>query len=207
MLYTISRFIGYYLYMPLLVKEIKGMENMPKGGYIIASNHVSYLDPPIFGFTIFQKLKKKVHYLAKIELLRHFFSRVAHNKLFEAIPIDREKGDKSWIKAAKKYIRKGHIIGIFPEGGRSKYNQMEKGKTGVVRLALASKAPIVPIGITGTYSLWPKNKKFPKIKKIVRISIGKPIYYGPYYRRKITKHLLRRLTDDLMSEIGKLTVK
>ena len=206
MLYTISRFIGYYLYRPFFVKEIKGMENIPKEGCIIASNHVSYLDPPILGFAVSQKLNKKVHYLAKIELFRHFFSRAVHKSL-EAIPIDREKKDKSWIKTAKKYIRNGHIVGIFPEGGRPGTGKLQKAKTGAVRLALATKAPIVPVGIKGTYDLWPINKKFPKLKKIVRISIGKPVYYSRYYKKRITKSLLRRLTDDLMSEIDKLTVK
>lgn len=208
MLYTIfSRFIGYYLYMPFFVKEIRGMENMPKEGCIIASNHVSYLDPPILGCIISQKLSKKVHYLAKIEFFRSFFSRAVYKLLLEAIPIDRRKKDNSWIKTAKKYIKNGHIVGIFPEGGRSKDNKLGKGKTGVIRIALASKAPVVPIGITGTYDLWPINKKFPKLKKIVRVNIGKPIYYDQYYRRKITKSLLRRLTDNLMSEIEKLIVK
>ena len=206
MLYTISRFIAYYFFWFPFVKEIKCMKNIPKEGCIIASNHISYLDPPILGFTISKKLNKKLHYLAKIELFRHFFSRAVY-KLLEAIPVDREKRDKSWIKTAKKYIRNGHIVGIFPEGERSKDNKLGKGKTGAVRLALAAKAPIVPVGIKGTYDLLPINKKFPKIKKIVRINIGKPIYYDGYYKKRITKSLLRRLTDNLMLEIGKLTVK
>ena len=206
MLYTISRFIAYYFFWFPFVKEIKCMKNIPKEGCIIASNHASYLDPPILGFIVSQKLNKKVHYLAKIELFRHFFSRAVY-KLLEAIPVDREKRDKSWIKTAKKYIRNGHIVGIFPEGERSKDNKLGKGKTGAVRLALAAKAPIVPVGIKGTYDLWPINKKFHKIKKIVRINIGKPIYYDGYYKKRITKSLLRRLTDNLMLEIGKLTVK
>ncbi|MEK6876058.1 MAG: lysophospholipid acyltransferase family protein [Nanoarchaeota archaeon] len=182
------------------------MENIPKEGCIIASNHVSYLDPSILGFTVSQKLNKKVHYLAKIELFRSFFSRAVH-KLFEAIPVDRTSKSTLWIKEAKKYLRKGEVIGFFPEGERSSSGKLQKGKTGVVRLALAAKAPIVPIGITGTYDLWPINKKFPRIKKIARINIGKPVYYGSYYKKRITKSLLRRLTDNLMLEIGKLTVK
>lgn len=206
MLYNISRFIAYRFFRPFFLREIKGMENMPNEGCIIASNHVSYLDPPILGFTVSQKLNKKVHYLAKIELFRHFFSKVIH-ELFEAIPVDRKKSDTSWIKTAKKYIKNNHLIGIFPEGERSKNNKLGKGKTGVIRLALAAKSPVVPVGITGTYDLWPINKKFPKIKKIVRINIGKPIYYGSYYKKRITKSLLRRLTDNLMLEIDKLTVK
>src|SRR3989338_2096711 len=206
MLYLISRFVAYFFFRFLFVKEIKGMENIPKSGCIIASNHVSYLDPPIIGFTVSQKLNKKVHYLAKIELFKPFFSRTVH-KLFECIPIDRTSKSTLWIIKAKKYIKKKEIIGIFPEGERSKDNKLGNGKTGVIRLALATKAHIVPVGITGTYELWPINKKFPKIKKIVRINIGKPIYYNGYYEKRITKSLLRRLTDNLMMEIGKLTCK
>lgn len=206
MLYNISRFVAYCFFRFPFVKEIRGMENIPKEGCIIASNHASYLDPPILGFTISQKLNKKVHYLAKIELFRHFFSRAVH-KLFEAVPVDRTSKSTLWIKEAKKYLRRDEIIGIFPEGERSKDNKLGKGKTGVIRLALAAKAPVVPVGIKGTYNLLPINKKFPRIKKIVRINIGKPIYYGSHYKKRITKNLLRTLTDNLMLEIKKLTVK
>lgn len=206
MLYTLSRFIAYCFFRFSFVKEIKGMENIPKEGCIIASNHVSYLDPPILGFTLSKKLNKKIHYLAKIELFRPFFSRAVH-KLFEAIPVDRTSKSTLWIKEAKKYLRRDEIIGIFPEGERSKDNKLGKGKTGVIRLALSSKAPVVPVGIKGTYNLWSINKKFPRIKKTIRINIGKPICYDKYYKKKITKIVLRGLTDDLMSEIGKLTVK
>ena len=207
MLYNISRFIAYYFFRPFFLREIKGVENIPKEGCIIASNHVSYLDPPIIASVVAESRDTKVHYLAKIELFRSFFGRVVYNKLLGGIPVDRTSKSTSWIKEAKKYLRRDEIIGFFPEGSRSPDNKLKKGKTGVIRLALAAKAPIVPVAIKGTYDLWPINKKFPKIKKTVRISVGKPIYYDKYYKKRITKSLLRRLTDDLMSEISKLTVK
>ena len=206
MLYNIGVFIAYFLYKLPFVREIKGIENIPEKGCIIASNHVSYLDPPIIGFTLSKKLNRKIHYIAKIELFRPFFSRVAH-ELFECIPVDREKKDVSWIKTAKMYIKMGHMIGIFPEGGRSGSKKLQRGKTGVVRLALAAKAPVIPVGVKGTYDLWPSSQKFPRIKKMATINIGRPIYYSRYYKKRITKSLLRRLTDELMLKIGKLTVK
>ena len=206
MLYSILILFMDTFFRLFLVKDINGIKNMPKNACIIASNHVSYLDPPILGSVISKNLNKKIHFLAKIELFKSFLSRAAQ-KVFESIPVDREKKDNLWIKSAKKYIKNDHIIGIFPEGERSRSGKLQKGKTGVIRLALAANAPIVPVGIIGTYYLLPMNKRFPKIKRIVKINIGKPIYYGQYYRRKITKSLLRRLTDNLMLEIGKLTVK
>lgn len=204
--YSISRFILYHSCRLLFIKQIKGLENIPKGGCIITSNHVSYLDPPIIGSIVAENQKTKIHYVAKRELFKPFFLGALH-RYYEAIPLDRIKRDKSWIKTAKKYLKKGHVIGIFPEGERSADNKLGKGKTGVIRLALAAKVLIVPIGIIGTFDLWPRNKKFPRIKRIVKINIGKPLYYNKYYSRKVTKSLLRRLTDDLMREIGKLTRK
>lgn len=204
MLYNISLFIAYLLYKMSFVREINGMENIPKEGCIIASNHVSYLDPPIIGFTLSKKLNRRIHYIAKIELFMPFFSRVVH-EIFECIPVDREKKDISWIKLAEKYIKKGHMIGIFPEGGRSRSKKLQRGKTGAVRLAISAHAPIVPVGIKGTYDIWPSNKKFPKIKKIVRINIGNPIFFDKYYKRTVTKKLLRQLTNNLMKEIAKLS--
>ena len=85
---------------------------------------------------------------------------------------------------------------------------MEKykgGKTGAVRLALAAKAPVVPVGIKGTYQLWPVHKKLFKIKRIVKVNIGKPIYIDRYYKRKITRKLLRKLTKKIMREIARLS--
>ncbi len=204
MLYNAFRNIIYFVGKLFLIKEVNGLEKIPKKGCIIASNHVSYLDPPLIGSVVSKSLNLKVHYLAKIELFKSPLSRALCNSL-EAIKVDRGRKDKLWMQKANKYLKKGEMIGIFPEGSRSMDNKIKEGKTGAVRLALASKAKIVPIGINGTYNLLPVDASIPKIKKIVVINVGKPTNYDKYHGRKITKSLLRRLTNNLMKEIKKLT--
>jgi 1-acyl-sn-glycerol-3-phosphate acyltransferase len=204
MLYNIPWLIAYHIFNFFFVKEVIGLENMPKKGCIVALNHVSYLDPPILGYVLSIKLNNKVHFLAMTELFKPYFSRKLYN-YFGAIPIDKTGKDKSWINASEKYLRKNEIIAICPEGGRSRDNKLQKGKTGIMRLALLAKVPIVPIGLIGTFQLFPAGSKMFKIKKIVKINIGKPIYFDKYYKRKKTKKLLRSLTNEVMDKIAKLS--
>ena len=72
-----------------------------------------------------------------------------------------------------------------------------------MRLALAAKVPIIPIGLIGTFEILPKGKYIPKLKRAT-MNIGKPLYLDKYYNKKITKGLLRGITDDIMKEIAKL---
>ena len=203
MTYHIFLFFMFWLFR-IFIKEVKGLDNIPKKGCIVASNHTSYLDPPMLGSYIATKLRIKVHYLGKEELFKNFIGKILY-KSFETIPIDTTGKHKSWLRCALKYIKKKEIIGIFPEGGRSCDGTIQRGKTGAVRLALAAKSPIVPVGIKGTYRIWPVHKKLFKMKKIAKVNIGKPIYFDRYYKRKITKKLLRQLTDKLMRDIAKLS--
>lgn len=203
MIYHIFLFFMSWLFR-IFIKEVKGLDNIPKKGCIVASNHTSYLDPPLLGSYIATKLRIKVHYLGKEELFKPFIGRILHNAV-ETIPIDTTGKHKSWLRCALKYIKKKEIIGIFPEGGRSRNGKIQRGKTGAVRLALAAKAPVVPVGIKGTYQLWPVHKKLFKIKRIVKVNIGKPIYIDRYYKRKITRKLLRKLTKKIMREIARLS--
>ena len=190
----------------LLVKDIKGLENIPKkGAFIVAANHVSYLDPVIIPSIIFKFFKMKVHYLAKKELLGGWtgsiFLAACGNTL---IPLDREKGGKIALKNALNALKDREIIGIFPKGTRSLTGKLQKGKTGVARLALAAKVPVVPVGIIGTFDLMPKGKLFPKFRKKVKVSFGKPIYFDKYYGRQ-NKSIFKKVTTIVMEKIADLS--
>ena len=84
--------------------------------------------------------------------------------------------------------------------------KLRKGKTGVVRLALEAKVPIIPLGLIGTINIMPTDTSIPRFKR-AKIHIGKPIYLDKYYKRNIDKKLLRKLTDDVMHVISELTGK
>ena len=202
MLYQITKIILVPFSM-FLIKDIKGLDKVPKkGAFILASNHSSYLDPIIIPVIFVKYFKRKVHYLGKKELFKTWVGKKIHNTL-GTIPIDRGGGDNALEKAIDT-LKAGKIMGIFPEGGRTRTGKLNKGKTGVARLALWAKVPVVPIGIKGSYEIWPVHQKIFKFKKRIYINIGKPIYFSKYYNKKITKRLLREATTIVMKQIANL---
>ena len=92
---------------------------------------------------------------------------------------------------------------MFPEGGRSDDGKLGKGYNGVSKIALASKAPVVPAGIIGSHKVWPKGKYMPRFKRC-EVKIGKPIYFRKYYNKNQNKKILDGVTRIIMKEIGKL---
>ena len=193
----------------LFLKKISGVDNLPdKGGYIIAANHVSYLDIWVMYFTFLNKAKKYMHFIAKKSLLKDVYFRLMifflENKDNKVIILDYENA-KVAFDEAKRILEDRGVVSIYPEGTRSLTGKIQKGKTGVVRLALDTHVPVLPMGIIGTFELMPRGKLLPKIKKNVTLNIGKPIYFDKYYKRKVTKRLLRFLTDKVMKEIAELS--
>jgi 1-acyl-sn-glycerol-3-phosphate acyltransferase len=187
----------------LWFKEVDGLQNFPKkGAFIIAANHESYMDHLIIVCTVISYLNRKVHFLGKKEHFDKVFKKAWHTYA-GVIPLDRQAGGKEALKWAVKALKHGKIIAIHPEGTRTLTGKLQKGKTGVARLALAAKVPIIPTGLIGTFEILPKGKYIPKLKRAI-MNIGKPIYLDNYYNKKITKGLLRKITDDIMKEIAKL---
>ena len=101
-------------------------------------------------------------------------------------------------------MKRGNIIIIHPEGTRSNDGKLQKAKTGVARLALAAKVPILPVGLIGTFEILPKWKKIPRLSK-AKINIGKLIYFNAYYGKENDKKTIRFVTTKVMKEIAKLT--
>ncbi|MBT4849553.1 1-acyl-sn-glycerol-3-phosphate acyltransferase [Candidatus Parcubacteria bacterium] len=147
----------------LWLGKIKGLENVPqKKSFIVCSNHSSYLD----FFLLSAVIPRKVSFLAA----EVFFNSKLWWPLVKStgqIKVDRKVKDKSQVyKEVDNLFEKGGVLGIFPEGTRSRSGKMGKGHIGAVKFAYKYKVPIVPIGITGAYNALPQHKKFPKFKKI-----------------------------------------
>ena len=206
MSYALLRFVALKILHinDIFIKEVTGLENIPNDdGAILAMNHMSYLDTVLMTLLIAEKCNRKLRNLGKTELFRTAIGRWFHNTV-GTIPINRDATGEIALKNALDLLKKKELIGIYPEGGRSRDGKLRQGKTGMVRLALWSKKKIIPVGIRGTYELWPHQKKIPTFKKIVTIHIGRPLRLEAYYKKPITKTLLRTLTDKVMKEIGKL---
>ncbi len=120
-----------------------------------------------------------------------------------SIQTKNPKTNKKAFKLALKYLKKGEPVGIFPEGGRSIDGKLREAKTGIARLALVSKVPVLPIGIIGSHKVLPKGAKFPRFKRF-DIKIGKLIYLHKYFGKENNKKVLKEVTTLIMKEIGKL---
>ncbi len=196
--------------------EIIGHSNIPKvGGVLLAVNHQSYLDPPLVGICAW----RRVTFISKIEN----FKIPILGPLMEiggAYPVVRG-GDDAALETFIDLLKKGHLMSIFPEGTIPAEEEIPrsaiepktgllKGKTGVIRLALKARVPIVPVGLSGTGRALcpeavPRGQTLP-IPKPVKITVryGKPIDLSRYYDVPVTKELLRELTDQVMLEISQL---
>ena len=188
----------------LWIKQVNGVQNIPrKGPLIIASNHASYMDHLFLSVVIISLLDKKLHFLAKKEHFDSLIQRLWHNYV-GGIPLDREAGGKEALGCAVRLLSYNKLIGIYPEGTRTLNGKLQKAKTGVARLALLSGAPVLPIGLIGTFKILPKGKYIPKLKRGT-MNIGKPMYFKEYYNRNINKSMLREITNKIMKEIAKLS--
>jgi len=201
--------IGGITYI-LFIKNVDGVRNIPdKGPYIIASNHTSYMDIWAITIVLYFKKNQYIRFLAKKELLQDwyvtFLQKLFYKPENKPIYFDINNPRNDLIKECIRTFKKNQIIGIFPEGKRSLDGKIQKGKTGVVRISLGGKVPIIPIGITGAFEIMPTGKNIPKLKKNITLNIGKPIYLNKYYEKKITKKLLRNTTDNIMKEIARLS--
>jgi 1-acyl-sn-glycerol-3-phosphate acyltransferase len=152
--------------------DLKGLEKIDPGkAYVFAANHQSQFDI----FTLLGHLTVQFRWLAKKELFRLPFLGLAM-KAAGYIPIDRRNRKEAFksIDLAAERVRKGTSIVIFPEGTRSLDGSLKSFKKGGFFLAIASGRPIVPVSISGTFSILPK-KGFRIHPQTVRVHIGDPI--------------------------------
>jgi len=202
MVYPIIKRIFYPL-TRLWTKKIKGVENIPQEGpYLVAANHASYVDHLMLSSILAVHVNKKIHYLAKKEHFDTFFQRIWHTHT-GAIPIDRQAGGKEALSLAMGYLKNNKVIGLYPEGTRTLTGKLQRAKTGIARLALAARVPVIPIGLIGTFEILPKGKSIPRFKRAT-ISIGKPMFFDEYYEKENDKKTTRLVTTKIMKEIARL---
>ncbi len=141
-------------------------------GAIIASNHLSFLDPPLMAASY----PEEIAFFARSTLFTNPFFKLLISKL-NAHPVGKGN-DLSSLKLACKLIEEGKKILIFPEGTRSHDGKLCQFKRGIAILAQRTKAPIIPTYIHGTFDIWPKNQRFPSLfgKKTACV-FGKPIFF------------------------------
>jgi 1-acyl-sn-glycerol-3-phosphate acyltransferase len=146
--------------------EVVGAERMPgSGGAIVVANHESIWDPFVLGVAT----TREIHYMAKAELFRRR-SLAAVLRALNTFPVERGSGDRAAIGEAAQRLRRGELVGMFPQG-TSLPERQNGWHRGAARLALATGAPIVPVRLVGT--------RPPPWRTRVRIVVGEPITVEP----------------------------
>ncbi len=145
MYYSIIKAIATFIFKLFGKMKVDDQITLSEGGVILAGNHISNLDPPVLACAS----KRPVYFLAKKEL----FDNVLANwflRSIKAYPLDRDKGDIAAIKQALRILKSGQVLGIFPEGTRSKDGKIQEPRNGAAFLAMQAEVPIVPVAISGT---------------------------------------------------------
>lgn len=183
-----------------------GKENLPQGGYILVGNHLSYLDPFSFAYSVYIHMKRVPHYLAKESIFRIPIIGKILPKVGQ-IPVYRGgKSNEEPLRAAKEYLKAGQVVVVFPEGTltRDPDQWPMRGKSGAIRLAVELGLPIVPCGQWGVQEvLGNYSKKFrPNPFHTVRVKIGKPMFFRELENKTPSAKELSDATDKVMREIS-----
>lgn len=186
---------------------VEGAENVPANGpAIIAGNHLTVVDSLFMPLVI----ERRVTFLAKSDyftergvkgwLKRIFFGGTGN------VPIDRSggKASEAALRTALKILQRGDLLGIYPEGTRSPDGRLYRGRTGVARMALEARAPVIPVAMIGTFEMQPPGRIIPKVRR-PGVRFGKPLDFSRYYGMESDRYVLRAVTDEIMYALMQLS--
>lgn len=205
--FIIKNFILGPILQILFRPWVKGSKNVPNaGGAILASNHLSFSDSIFLPL----KVKRPVTFLAKSDyftgkgvkgaLIRWFFKATGQ------LPIDRSGGKASEdsLNTGLGVLERGLLLGIYPEGTRSPDAKLYRGRTGIARMVLEAKVPVIPVAMIDTEKVQPIGSKYPKIRR-VGVIIGEPMDFTRFAGMEGERAVLRAVTDLIVYNIMQLS--
>jgi 1-acyl-sn-glycerol-3-phosphate acyltransferase len=199
-----------WLFFRLLFKtffrwEIYNSGNVPlTGPVILASNHASFLDPPLIGAAV----RREINYLARESVFR-FPVLGGILRRVNAVPVDREGGGAKGLRAILDRLLAGGAIILFPEGTRTRDGTLQKGKSGVGLTVIKSSAPVVPVRVFGTFEAMSRHHSVPRPVKVA-VKFGRPLDFRALREEAKTcskvrlKEIYQEVADQLMAEIARL---
>jgi 1-acyl-sn-glycerol-3-phosphate acyltransferase len=186
---------------------VRGIDNIPaSGAAILASNHLSFSDSIFLPLM----LRRPVTFLAKSEyftgkglkgaLVRWFFKSTGQ------LPIDRSggKASEASLNTGLAVLSEGNLLGIYPEGTRSPDGRLYRGRTGIARMVLEAKVPVIPVAMIDTEKVQAIGQKLPKIRR-VGVVIGAPLDFSRFEGMEGDRIVLRAVTDEIVYELQRIS--
>ncbi|TDL43199.1 lysophospholipid acyltransferase family protein [Microbacterium oleivorans] len=200
-----------YLIIGPIVKAIfrpwiVGRSNIPaSGAAIIASNHLSVSDSIFLPLMI----DRSMSFLAKSDYftgtgLKGWATRVFMQGTGQ-IPIDRTggKASEASLNTGLQVLGRGDILGIYPEGTRSPDGKLYRGRTGLARMALTARVPVIPVVMIGTDEVMPIGRSIPRVGRVGMV-IGEPLDFSRFYGMESDRFVLRSVTDEIMVALQRM---
>lgn len=195
LLFLFIKAIATFLAWALFRLKVEGKDNLPKDApFIVASNHTSFLDPGLIQIAI----PARMSWITKKDVYENWYLKPLC-WVSESIPINGA------IEKALVALEEGRVLGIFPEGTRSRNGKLKDADTGIAILALRSGRPVLPIGIKGAFEAFPPGKNFFKPYPIV-VKIGKPFSFEKKDKENIEESILNEKKDYVMDRIEELLI-
>lgn len=198
--------VGRALSLPLrrawLDVEHIDRQNVPtSGAVVLAANHLAFID----SLLVMYSLDRPVSFLGKAEYLDHPVAR----RLFPMtgmLPLDRSgRRSRVTLSRVQEILDTGGIVGVHPEGTRSRDGLLNPAHQGVAQMALRSGAPVVPVGLIGTGDVQPVGQVRPQFRGKIQIRYGAPIGMGRWAANKRTRVARMELTEEIMAAIAALS--
>jgi 1-acyl-sn-glycerol-3-phosphate acyltransferase len=193
--YTLSR----WLFTVFFSYRVYGQENIPEEGpVIVASNHVSYFDPPLVGVAS----RRAMWFLARKTLLEWPILGPIFPSL-NVIPVDRDGNDRTALKNIIRLLQSGEGVVLFPEGTRSADGQLGQAQPGLGMIVAKTLAPVVPARIFGAYEAFPRGSKKIQPGKI-SVVFGSPLRFSAADFASGDREAYQKASDRVLAAIGEI---
>ena len=180
-------------------------ERVPlEGGVILASNHASYLDPPLVGSGI----RRSINYLARENLFR-FPVMGWVLRQWQVVPVDRDVGGAAGLRAILDRLLAGGAIILFPEGTRTRDGKLQAARSGIGLTVIKSRALVIPVRVFGTYEAYGRHMRLPRPRRIA-VKYGEPMPFtelraeAKLCSKVRLKGIYQQVADEIMAAIAKL---
>lgn len=192
--YTIFRIAGTVFFDHRVIHRERLVEDGPM---LVASNHVSFVDPPMVGVCY----TEEIYYLARKSLFvgpaRWFYER------WNSIPVDQENPDFTSLKKIVRLLRSGQRVLIFPEGNRSPDGALQRGEAGVGLVVSKARCRVQPVRIFGAHEALPRGARFPRRGR-VRVVVGNPIEFSDEELAAKGRDAYQAISDRIMAAIAEI---